>query len=230
MNRSDIANVVHDFARAAENADHAGFDGIELHAANGFLLDQFLRDSANRRADDYGGSVANRARLLLEVVDETARILGRERVGVRISPHSVQDGTSDSDPTALYSHVATSLSVRRIAYLHLIENVSVTPSARLARRLRCAFGGPLIVCGGLDLPTARAAVEEGRADLVAFGVGYIANPDLVARLRLGAPWNVADPATFYSGGDAGYVDYPELGARSQEAPSARAVATIAVGA
>jgi N-ethylmaleimide reductase len=214
MDLAEIGNLVRDFARAADNADRAGFDGIELHGANGFLLDQFLRDSSNRRTDNYGGSVENRARLLLEVVDATVRVLGRERVGVRISPHTVQDGTSDSDPSALFSHVATSLGVRRIAYVHLIENVSVPPAARVAQRIQRAFGGPIIVCGGLTLPTARSAIEEAQADLVAFGIGFIANPDLVLRLRLDEPWNDADPTTFYNGGDAGYLDYPELDASS----------------
>ena len=207
---AEIPGVVAEFALAAENAQRAGFDGVEIHGANGFLIDQFLRDGANQRDDRYGGSIANRARFLLEVVDAVSAVFGSGRVGVRLSPHATNDGTNDSAPQALYEYVARELSRREPAYLHLIEPVSTPEHERLAATIRREFSGPLILCGGFDRASARAALEEGRADLIAFGVGFIANPDLVGRLRLNAPWNSPDPATFYNGGDHGYIDYPFL--------------------
>jgi N-ethylmaleimide reductase len=206
----EIPGVVAEFASAAENAQRAGFDGVEIHGANGFLIDQFLRDGANQRGDRYGGSIANRTRLLLDVVDAVNAVFGPGRVGVRISPHATSDGTHDSDPRALYEHVAGELSQRGLAYLHLIEPVSTPPSDQLAPTVRRAFAGPLILCGGFARGSAEAVLAEQRADLVAFGVGFIANPDLVQRLRVDAPWNTPDPGTFYSGGDRGYIDYPFL--------------------
>jgi N-ethylmaleimide reductase len=206
----EIAERVSEFARAARNSRRAGFDGIELHGANGFLIDQFLRDSANRRDDRYGGSIENRARFLLEILDAVGTAVGFDRVGVRVSPHARVDGTDDSNPGALFEYVASRLEERRVAYLHLIEPVDTPAADRLAPRLRRAFRGPLIVCGGLDRASASELLAEGDADLVAFGTAYIANPDLVERLRIAAPWNPPDPSTFYSGGDRGYIDYPFL--------------------
>jgi N-ethylmaleimide reductase len=206
----EIAPRVAEFARAAANSRRAGFDGVEVHAANGFLIDQFLRDGSNRRDDRYGGSVANRSRFLLEVVDAIGTSVGFDRVGVRVSPHARGDGTDDSNPRTLYEHVAAQLSARRIAYLHLIEPVDTRAEDRLAAPLRRTFGGPIIVCGGLERASAAQALTDERADLVAFGAGFIANPDLVERLRLAAPWNTPDPSTFYNGGDRGYIDYPFL--------------------
>ncbi len=206
----EIPEIIQQFQAAAINAHAAGFDGIELHAANGFLIDQFLRDSANQRSDDYGGSVANRARLLLEIVDDAIAIFGAGGVGVRVSPHATQDGLNDSNPAALYSHVARELSARGIGYLHLIEPDSIPEANKLLPALRPIFAGPLILAGEFNQGSAEAAIADGRADYVAFGRLFIANPDLVERFRLGAPLNVPDPATFYSGGDAGYIDYPTL--------------------
>jgi len=210
LGRDEIPGIIAQFRHAAVNAHAAGFDGIELHAANGFLIDQFLRDSANQRGDDYGGAVENRARLLLGIVDDAIGILGAGGVGVRISPHATQDGLDDSNPAALYSHVARKLSERSIAYLHLIEPDATPEAKKLGTLLRGLFNGPLILAGDFDRDSAEAAIAEGRADYVAFGRLYIANPDLVERFRLGAPLNEPDVATFYAGGDAGYIDYPSL--------------------
>jgi len=206
----EIPRVVEEFGNAAANSRRAGFDGVEVHGANGFLVDQFLRDGANRRSDRYGGSVENRARFMLDVVDAAIDAFGTQRVGVRISPHAKQDGLEDSVPRETFSFVASRLQARGIAYLHLIEPATTPDADRFGPLLRGAFAGPLIVCGGFERVSAEQAISKGGADLVAFGAGYIANPDLVARLRLGAPWNTPDPATFYSGGDTGYIDYPFL--------------------
>lgn len=206
----EIGGLVGEFGAAAANARRAGFDGIEIHGANGFLIDQFLRDGANRRRDTHGGPIENRARFLLEIVDAVSQVFGPERIGVRVSPHATADGMGDSAPRATFEYVARQLSARAIAYLHLIEPVTTPEPDRLGPLLRRAFAGPLILCGGFDRNSAQAALDEARADLIAFGVGYIANPDLVERLRRDAAWNRPDPATFYSGGDAGYIDYPFL--------------------
>ncbi|MET0283125.1 MAG: alkene reductase [Polyangiales bacterium] len=210
LEANEIAAIVREFAEAAENSKRAGFDGVELHGANGFLIDQFLRDGANRRGDTHGGSVERRARFLLEVVDAVVDVFGAGRVGVRLSPHAKGDGTDDSAPAETFGHAATQLERRGIAYLHLIEPVTLPAREQLAPLLRRNFRGPLVLCGGFDGASARRALEQQRADLIAFGIGYIANPDLVERLRLDAPWNVPDPSTYYSGGDAGYIDYPFL--------------------
>ncbi|ACO78381.1 NADH:flavin oxidoreductase/NADH oxidase [Azotobacter vinelandii CA] len=210
LERAEIPALVEEFRQAARNSLLAGFDGVEIHAANGYLIDQFLRDGSNRRQDDYGGSVANRARLLLEIVDAVIGVFGPGRVGVRISPHFEVDGIGDSDPAALYTHVAEQLQARGIAYLHLIEPDSVEPARRLAPRLRQLFRGAFILAGEFDRARAIRALAEGRADFVAFGRLFIANPDLVERLRREAPLNPPDEATFYSGEEHGYIDYPFL--------------------
>jgi N-ethylmaleimide reductase len=212
LEHHEIALRVRAFANAAENSWRAGFDGIEIHAANGFLIDQFLRDGSNRRVDAHGGPIAARARFLLDVVDAVIEVYGRERVGVRLSPHHKVDGTHDSTPSETFSYAATQLDTRGVAYLHLIEPVATPESERLAPQLRRAFRGPLILCGGFDRQSAQRAIDGGHADLIAFGVGFISNPDLVERLRRDAAWNVPDPSTYYSGGDEGYIDYPFLDA------------------
>lgn len=218
LSTDEIPGVVNDFRHAAANAHRAGFDGVEIHGANGFLIDQFLRDAANQRADEYGGSIRNRGRFLLEVFEAVASVFGPERVGVRISPHAKADGMGDTTPRETFEHVARELGARGAAYLHLIEPVGTREDDRLGPVVRRAFPGPLILCGSFDRASAQAALDEGRADLIAFGVGFIANPDLVERLRRDAPWNTPDTATFYSGGDKGYIDYPFLDA---PAPPAR---------
>lgn len=208
--QDEIAQRVNDFRRAARNAGRAGFDGVEIHGANGYLIDQFLRDGSNQRDDDYGGTVEKRARFLLEIVDAAIEELGAAWVGVRISPHFAVDGIGDSDPAALYSHVAEQLQARGIAYLHLIEPDAIAAEKRLAPRLRQLFKGALILAGEFDQRSAQQALEQGRADFIAFGRLFIANPDLVERFHAGADLNTPDEASFYVGGDQGYIDYPAL--------------------
>lgn len=219
LSTDEVPGIVAEFRRGAEHALAAGMDGIEIHGANGYIIMQFLCDATNRRTDRYGGSIANRARLLLEIVAGVVGIFGRDRVGVRISPHFRTDGIGDSDPAALFSHVAAALGDMGIAYLHLIE--AAPPSQHhaplpgapcLAPDLKRAFGGPLVINGGYTLESAARAVAEGRADMVSFASLVIANPDLPERVRRGAPLNEPDRATFYDGGAKGYVDYPALGA------------------
>lgn len=229
---SEIPHVIGEFRRAFVNARDAGFDGVEILAANGFLLDQFLRDGINNRTDAYGGSIENRARLLLEVVDAAIVVLGADRVGVRLSPHFRMDGSTDSNPPKTYRYVAEKLNERRIAYIHLSEGLerdnnpfeeqylrmlksgnSIGPSGDepfLAPVIREVFKGTLILNGGYSPQTAATVVEEGRADAVSFGRLFIANPDLPERIRLGAPVNQPDPDTYFLGGPKGYIDYPFL--------------------
>ncbi len=215
---SEIAEIVEQFRAAAVRSKAAGLDGVEIHGANCYLIDQFLRDGANKRTDAYGGAVANRARFLLEVTDAVCSVFGADRVGVRVSPHATADGTSDSDIVTLYGHVAEQLSARRIAYFHLVEAIdygvarrSPPPSTPLVMpTVRAAFAGPLMVNGGYTAETAEAVIAVGRADLVSFGELYIANPDLVTRLYNNGPYNPRDQATVYGGGEKGYLDYPSL--------------------
>lgn len=215
----EIAGVVDRFRSAAANSMRAGFDGIEIHAANAYLIDQFLRDGTNQREDRYGGSIENRARLLLEIVDAVGGVVGRDRLGVRLSPHYVVDGIRDSDPQRLFCHVARALDEMGIAYLHLVEGrgygTSVTPApdaAHLLPHMRQAFWGPLVVNGGYDRESAEAVLASGQADMVSFGELFIANPDLPRRFALGAPLNPPDTSSFFTGSSKGYTDYPELGA------------------
>ncbi|MBS0239028.1 MAG: alkene reductase [Proteobacteria bacterium] len=214
---SEIAAIVTDFVRAACNARVAGFDGVEIHGANGYLIDQFLRTGSNRRTDLYGGSIANRARFLLEVVDAVAAELGANRVGVRLSPWGTFNDMSDVDGQSLWDHVAKELAKRRLAYLHAVEpRVDFTNDDKpldanapdAAARLKSLFGGPLISAGGYTVETGHTAIDAGRADAVAFGRLFIGNPDLPERIRLGAPLNRHDRSTFYGGDGRGYTDYP----------------------
>ncbi len=208
---TEIAGIVADFAQAARNAMTAGFDGVELHAANGYLLDQFLRDGSNHRTDAYGGPVANRARFLLEVVDAVAAAIGAQRVGVRISPANPFNSMSDSDPLALTRYVAEALEARGVMYLHVLETASgegAAASRPLTAAAREAFSGVLITNAGYTADTAEAVLARGGADLVAFGVPFLATPDFVERTQAGLALNQPDPSTFYGGDDRGYVDYP----------------------
>lgn len=211
---AEIPRILADYAHATRNARRAGFDGVEIHAANGYLIHQFLCDGSNRRSDAYGGSIANRARFLFEVVDAVVSAWDAGHVGVRISPFSNANDVADSDPMALFSHVVQGLDRRRIAFLHVIEGQTGgtrdLPEGCDLGVLRAAFKGAYIGNNGYDRDSAIAAVEGGRADLVAFGRAFIANPDLVARLRQDAPLNAPDRTTFYGGGAKGYVDYPAL--------------------
>ncbi len=219
LDLSELPAIVADFRQAARNGREAGFDAVEIHGANGFLLDQFLQDGSNRRADAYGGTIEKRARLLFDVVDGIADDIGKDRVGVRLSPHGNLGGLSDSDTVPHFKYVIDGLSKRRIAYLHLIEprassvgfgddaSVDSADNASLFRRL---FDGPMITAGGYTPEMGATIVESGLADAVAFGRMFIANPDLPERLRTGAPLNPFDRSTSYGGNGHGYTDYPTL--------------------
>ncbi len=210
----EIPGIVEDFRQAAANAIAAGFDGVELHSANGYLLEQFIKDGANIRTDAYGGSIENRARLLLEVTAAVAKEIGAERTGVRISPVTPSNGISCSDPQAQYNYIVEQLSLLDIVYLHVIEGA--TGGARDIAAfdldtLRTRFKNTWVANNGYDLELANSRLSEGKADLFAFGRPYISNPDLVERLRTGAPLNALNPATLYGGEAAeGYIDYPTL--------------------
>jgi N-ethylmaleimide reductase len=219
LETAELAGIVEDYRLGAENAKSAGFDGVEVHGANGYLLDQFLQDGTNLRDDAYGGSIENRARLLLEVMDAVVSVWGEDRVGVRLSPYGTFKDMKDSDPLKLFSYVLRELSARRIGYLHLIEsrssnagssdsNIPGTPDA--AKLFRKSFNGVLISAGGYSREDAIVAIAEGKADAVAFGRLFIANPDLPKRLKSGAELNRYDRGTFYGGDAKGYTDYPNL--------------------
>lgn len=209
----EIAEVVAQFRRAAANAIRAGFDGVEIHGANGYLVDQFLRDGANQRTDAYGGSIENRCRFALEVVDAVVAEIGAGRVGIRLSPVTPANDLSDSHPQALFGHLVEQLDQRGIAFLHVVEGATGGPRDLPGfdyAAARQAFKGIYIANNGYDRQMAIDAVESGRADAVAFGRQYIANPDLVQRLKQGAALNQPDPQTFYTPGPVGYTDYPAL--------------------
>jgi N-ethylmaleimide reductase len=212
LDTGEIPGIVQQYATAARNAMAAGFDGVEVHAANGYLIDQFLRDRTNKRTDQYGGSIENRARFLREVMDAVTSAVGRERVGVRISPQGSQNDMDDSNPQTLFDHVARSLADQQIAYLHVIEgDMSGNPAPPFDyAALKRLFGGPVIANNNFDGAHAMAAVADGRADMIAFGKPFISNPDLVVRLLLGAPLAAANHETFYGGGEEGYTDYQLL--------------------
>jgi N-ethylmaleimide reductase len=211
----EIPDIINQYRTAARNALSAGFDGVEVHAANGYLLDQFLRDGSNRRDDIYGGPVANRARLLLEVTEAVAKVWGANRVGVRLSPTNPFNSMADSDPDATFGHVVQALNKFGLAYLHVVERDSANPGepgepGYDRRRLRAAFDGPYIANGGYDRLRGDWALASGAADLVAFGQAFLANPDLPERFRGNTPLNQPDSATFYGGDSRGYTDYPAL--------------------
>ena len=212
----EIAPIVSAFGTAAANARDAGFDGVELHGAFGYLVDQFLQDGTNRRTDAYGGSVQNRVRFLLEVVDAMVAGWSADRVGVKLSPSSRFYGQSDSDSQAVFSYAARQLSDRHIAYLHVMEpNEQDLASGSVQVRhateaLRPFFAGPIITNGGYDKESAKVAIDGELAELVSFGVPFVANPDLVRRFEEDAPLNEPDPSSFYGMGAKGYTDYPAL--------------------
>jgi N-ethylmaleimide reductase len=210
----EIPGIVAEFAAAASHAREAEFDGIEIHAANGFLIDQFLRDGTNRRTDTYGGSADNRARLLLEIVAATSRIWSAERVGVRLSPLSTVNGMLDSHPRETFSLVSDRLGEMGIGYLHLVRrnDLAGTPRTFDLHELRLRFRGLVVMNGGYDRAAADEAIRTGMADFISFGTAFLANPDLPARFRSGRALNEPDKATFYTGGAKGYVDYPIAGA------------------
>jgi N-ethylmaleimide reductase len=214
LSAEELPGIVEQYRAGARNALEAGFDGVEIHAANGYLLDQFLRDGTNRRTDAYGGPVERRARLLLEVTQAVCEVWGAHRVAVRLSPLQPFNDMRDSDPEATFGFAVERLNAFGLAYLHVTEVGAESPGAAgppfELRRLRRLWRGVYMTNGGYDRDRAEAAIAAGDADLVAFGVPFIANPDLPERFARNAPLNPADPATFYGGGPEGYTDYPSL--------------------
>ncbi len=204
----EIPLIVEEFRRGAQNARLAGFDGVEIHGANGYLLDQFLQDGSNHRTDRYGGSIENRARLMLEVTDAVVSVWGSDRVGMHLAPRGDAQGMGDSNPAATFGYVAGQLRNRNLAFLCARE--SVGPN-RLGPQLKATFGGVYIANEQFTFESANRVLAAGEADAVAFGKLFIANPDLPARFRSGASLNVPDPSTFAGEGPAGYTDYPSLG-------------------
>ncbi|MCQ0971212.1 alkene reductase [Paracoccus sp. TK19116] len=207
LETAEIPGIVAAYRAGAERAKAAGFDGVELHGANGYLIDQFLQDSVNRREDRYGGSIENRARLLIEVIDALIEVWGADRVGLHLAPRGDSHDMGDSDPHALFTYVARAMRDRGVAFLMLREHEG---EDSLLPAIREAFGGPVIANEGFTPESAARIVEEGRADAVGFGRDFIATPDLPARLREGKPLNEQHPETFYGGGAKGYTDYPSL--------------------
>jgi N-ethylmaleimide reductase len=224
LRTAEIALVVDDYRKAAMLARRAGFDGIELHGANGYLIDQFLQDNSNHRTDQYGGSIANRARFLEEVLDAVTSVWGPGRVGVRLGPANQANGMADSDPDALFAHAAGLLNRFNLAYLHLIEP-RIKGSAMIAEgqapvaseSLRKIFNGIIIAAGGFEPNTADQVIASGNADLVAFGRHFVSNPDLPNRIRLGQPLSPYDRGTFYTFNADGYTDYPPYASPSATA-------------
>ncbi len=211
---NEIPGIINAYREGARNAMKAGFDGVEIHGANGYLLEQFLHDSSNKREDIYGGSFENRARLLLEVTSAVTEIWGADRVGVRLSPFGTYNDVGDSNPVGLYSYVLPQLEKQDIAYVSMIEargggGMQIGKPQNLDQ-LRPFWSRPLIIAGGFDSEHADKAIAQGRADAIAFGRSFIANPDLPVRFAQGAPLNHYNRATFYGGGAEGYVDYPAL--------------------
>ncbi|MBI5937744.1 MAG: alkene reductase [Betaproteobacteria bacterium] len=211
---AELPGIVEAFRQGAANALAAGFDGVEVHAANGYLLDQFLRDGSNKRTDAYGGDVDNRARLLLEVLDAVCGVCGADRVGVRLSPVQPFNDMFDSKPEATFSRVVELLNPLKLAYLHVTELGRDRPDLAGpyfdVKRLRRLWQGVYMANHGYDKASANAALAAGEADLIAFGALYLANPDLAERFALDTPLNAPDPDTFYMGGARGYTDYPAL--------------------
>lgn len=210
----ELPGIVSQFAEATANAKIAGFDGVEIHAANGYLLDQFLRDGTNDRRDDYGGSVANRARLLLAVTQAALDAFGARRVGVRLSPYNEFNSMTDSDPLATFTQTAALLDKLPLAYLHMMEPYGApmfaadTVKPRVTEKLRQYFNGTLMVNGGLTMELGEKLLKDKTADLVCYGMPFIANPDLVERFRRNLPLATVDQSTLYGGTGKGYTDYP----------------------
>ncbi|AEV86797.1 1,2-oxophytodienoate reductase [Actinoplanes sp. SE50] len=205
----EVPEIVAQFEHAAKRALDAGFDGVEVHAGNGYLVDQFLRDATNIRTDAYGGSPRNRMRLLNEILDAVCAVWPAHRVGVRFTPENSFNSMADTNPQAHFRYFLEQLRTRDLAYVHMLEGDMTTKTSALDyRALRDAFTGTYIANNGYDLPRAQTAIRDGAADLIAFGVPFLANPDLVRRYRDGLPLNTADPSTYYTGGPLGYIDYP----------------------
>ncbi len=216
LEKSDIKAIASDFINAAKNALDAGFDGVEVHSANGYLLDQFLQDGSNQRTDEYGESIENRGRFLFEVLDEVIKIWGAGRVGVRLSPYGTFNDMKDSDPIALFSYVIKELDKRKIGYLHLIEPRATSAGGddkisqeapNTSKLFKKYFSGALISAGGYNAQNAKDAVESGEVDGVAFGRWFVSNPDLPAKIKDNKPLTKYDRSTFYGGAEKGYTDY-----------------------
>ena len=209
----DIQRIVGDYARAARNAISAGFDGVQVHGANGYLIDQFLRDGANHRADKYGGWIENRLRFMTEILEAVGGAIGMDRVGIRFSPNILTQGVEDSDPRLLFTGVAERLEELRVPWIELREAHQTTlqgsiPTAPVSPEMRSLYSGKIALNSDYDGPSARARMAEGIADAISIGRPFISNPDLVHRVCRGLPLSPGDFTTFYSGGAAGYVDYP----------------------
>ena len=229
LNIEEMPYIVRQYERAARNAQTADFDGVEIHAANGYLLDQFIETGTNRRTDAYGGPVENRARLLFEVAEALMPIWGPDRIGVRLSPMGKLNDIHDDNPEATFGYIAERLSDYGFAYLHIVNPAmeqmqngqEPDPRAlKMVNLIRKKYRGTLIVAGGFGADTAAQWLREGKADLIAFGRKFIANPDLPERIRRGAPLNTDDPTTYYGGGEKGYTDYPSLAQDRGEQPKA----------
>jgi N-ethylmaleimide reductase len=223
----EMPYIVRQYTRGSRNALEAGFDGVEVHAANGYLLDQFINSSTNRRTDAYGGAIENRARLLMEVVEAVSDVWGHDRVGVRLSPLGTFNDMGDDAPETTFGHIAEKLNGGALAYLHIVnpavaaieKGIEPDPGAlRMLELMRERYRGTLIIAGGFDQETAEAWLQQGKADLIAFGRKFLANPDLPERFRSGASLNTDDPSTYYGGGAKGYTDYPTLARERGEEP------------
>lgn len=215
LRADEVRGVVEQYRAAARHARQAGFDGVEIHGANGYLIDQFLRDGSNHRSDAYGGTPARRLALLNEVIDAVAEVWSRERIGVRLSPENRFNDMADSDPASHFAYFVSELGRARLAYLHVLEGDMATRSSAIDYpALRRRFDGVYVANNGYDKARALAAIRAGDADMVAFGAAFIANPDLVARLRHDWPLNTPDVQTYYGGTARGYTDYPAYAAAS----------------
>ena len=213
LRTDEIPGLIDDYVQAARRAVEAGFDGVEVHGANGYLIDQFLRDGANKREDAYGGSPPNRARLAIEIMRAVADEVGAGRTGLRISPTGRANDLHDSDPAAVFGYLLSELDSLGLSYVHMIEQFHDHPSDEefeAQRQIRAAWSGPMILNGRYDAARGAQNVREGRATAIAYGRPFIANPDLVERFRQNAPLNEPDQNTFYTAGAKGYIDYPTL--------------------
>jgi len=213
--KGEIRRIIGDYICAARNAIAAGFDGVQIHGANGYLIDQFLRDSANLRTDEYGGSIENRIRFVSEVLEGVGGAIGMDRVGIRFSPNFFSQGVEDSDPIPLFAALAARLEELHVPWIELREpkrptSAGSVPTALVSPAMRRDYSGAIVINSDYDWEEARDRVAAGEADAVSIGRPFVANPDMVRRVALGAPLNEGDPSTYYSGGAAGYVDYPLL--------------------
>jgi N-ethylmaleimide reductase len=215
MQYSEIFQTIQDFAKAAQNAIIAGFDGVEIHGAHGYLIDQFIKDGTNKRKDEFGGSIQNRSRFLFLIIEEIIKTIPSAKVGIRLSPGTMKKIMADSKPSDSYGYIASALNDYNLAWLHISEMITMqerldNPAISMVPYFRKIYKGTIISCGGHNFETADQMLKNGDADLIAFGKPFISNPDMVKRLQQNAPLAAWDTATFYTGGPAGYVDYPSL--------------------